>query len=883
MKPISIEFQAFGPYAGHEIVEFDKVAAKGLFLICGKTGIGKTMLLDAITFALYGKSSGHSRDDFSSMRCTRAAYDAITFVKFVFENKGIQYCFERRIERKKKNLSLSYSLLYKDAAGIWQTMLENPKEKDLSAKAAEIIGLEYEQFCQVIILPQGKFEKLLTSNSEEKEKILTSIFGEEKWQKIAEYFFAETDSRLAKLKEIQDRILRSLRDEKCETIAELDRLIEDKISEVNRLKDDFEAHGYNDKIREQEDMLTIAGRFEDLRKAQKKIAELRDEEQTKKLWEKQSKDAERAEKVRPLLENLNSEKEAVTKRENDWKSAEGALKKAGIALEEAQTNLQNHSLKEEEYNSGKLLKIKYEGLKEEYAGIDEVRKELISKTSIRDNAKEDEKTASDLDEKLKADLTRIKEEYESLNEKHNDMLQAYIHGITGELAGKLKEGEPCPVCGSTQHPHKATVSDNNVSKEKVDSAKEAADEKYLELKNVMKKEEEAKRVFNEKHTLVEEAQRSLDVTGEKLEGLKKKMVPGIASLEDLEAAIDEQNKKITEYEKTTEELTNKLTSAKEKNTEAVSRLQSAKNEMDAASGKKADAEQKLKKALADNGFGSEEEAGSLMISSEERTKLSEAIHQYEADVRTAEENCKNIKAELEGKAETDSAIIRETIEELKRAVEEYRGNKAVLDNETARLQEKAKRLKEEGEGIEERMREAEADCLFAKRLRGERGTGLQRYVLGIMFSTVIAAANRMLEKIHGGRYRLYRSDEKAQGTNKRGLELKVYDSFSADHEGRFVNSLSGGEKFLVSLALSIGMSTIAQQSGIRIEALFIDEGFGSLDEDSINDAMDVLNSIQKANGIVGIISHVKILQEQIPTKLCVEADAKGSHITASIG
>ncbi|MCR4648872.1 MAG: SMC family ATPase, partial [Lachnospiraceae bacterium] len=166
---------------------------------------------------------------------------------------------------------------------------------------------------------------------------------------------------------------------------------------------------------------------------------------------------------------------------------------------------------------------------------------------------------------------------------------------------------------------------------------------------------------------------------------------------------------------------------------------------------------------------------------------------------------------------------------------------------------------------------------------GDSGTGLQRYVLGIMFSQVIASANKMLEMVHGGRYRLFRSDDKVAGSNKRGLDLKVYDSHSAESEGRFVSTLSGGEKFLASLALSIGMSTIAQKSGIKIEALFIDEGFGSLDEDSISDAMDILNSIQEANGLVGIISHVQILQDRIPSKLIVERQGNGSHIAQRIG
>lgn len=180
--------------------------------------------------------------------------------------------------------------------------------------------------------------------------------------------------------------------------------------------------------------------------------------------------------------------------------------------------------------------------------------------------------------------------------------------------------------------------------------------------------------------------------------------------------------------------------------------------------------------------------------------------------------------------------------------------------------------------------QAETDWALAKNLRGDTGIGLQRYVLGVMFSSVIAAANKMLEKVHGGRYRLFRSDEKGQGSNKKGLELKVFDSFSREgDEGRSVKTLSGGEKFLVSLALSIGMSTVAQKSGTHLDAMFVDEGFGSLDQNSIEDALEVLASIQKANAAVGIISHVQVLQDHIPTKLEIKKSRDGSKIVTNIG
>jgi len=232
MKPCTVEFQAFGPYAGHELVDFEKLAARGLFLICGKTGTGKTMILDAITFALYGKSSGHGRDDFEAMRCTNAAFDVTTYVRFTFENNGIYYRFERRLERKRKNLSASYMVWQKDENGTWTALFENAKEKMLNEKAEEIIGLSYEQFRQVIVLPQGQFEKFLTSDSADKEKILTSIFGEEKWQAVAQLMFEEATERRQQLKSLQEQISNSLQEEACETLAELEAVIAHELSHI---------------------------------------------------------------------------------------------------------------------------------------------------------------------------------------------------------------------------------------------------------------------------------------------------------------------------------------------------------------------------------------------------------------------------------------------------------------------------------------------------------------------------------------------------------------------------------------------------------------------------------------------------------------------------
>ncbi len=480
-------------------------------------------------------------------------------------------------------------------------------------------------------------------------------------------------------------------------------------------------------------------------------------------------------------------------------------------------------------------------------------------------------------------IVKLQNEYVKLQAEHEKLLNAYLAGITGELAGQLKKGEPCPVCGSTEHPHKAEIAENSVTKAKVDAKKEATEQKYRELQERIAEQEEAKKLVEEKHAAVEKANTEVTTLSERLASRKKNLVEGIATAKKLEEEIAMLQESVEKYEELKQDLLATEKSAKDAYLESKTKIGSAEKETEAAGKAHKEAVESLEKALKDNKFDSKDDAEKLMLDDEVMEDLSSKIATYDAGVKTAEENLKSIMAELKDKKEPDEEKCQEILENVRDAQGEYREKKGELSKEIEKLDNKVKILKKEGEGIEEKIREAEEDFAFAKKLRGDSGTGLQRYVLGIMFSSVVTAANKMLEMVHGGRYRLYRSDEKAQGTNKRGLELKVFDRNSVEHDGRFVSTLSGGEKFLASLALSLGMSTVAQKSGIKIEALFIDEGFGSLDDESIGDAMSVLNSIQESNGLVGIISHVQILQDQIPSKLRVEEDKTGSHIVQTVG
>lgn len=883
MKPCTVEFQAFGPYAGHELVDFEKLAARGLFLICGKTGTGKTMILDAITFALYGKSSGHGRDDFEAIRCTNAAFDVTTYVRFTFENNGIYYRFERRLERKRKNLSASYMVWQKDENGTWTALFENAKEKMLNEKAEEIIGLSYEQFRQVIVLPQGQFEKFLTSDSADKEKILTSIFGEEKWQAVAQLMFEEATERRQQLKSLQEQISNSLQEEACETLAELEAVIAQKKERLVTMEAAYQEGACEKQIRALRDRLALVSRFQDLRRGKARVRAYEEKQHDRAEQEKRIQDARRAEKVKELLLELHRAEAAQAERKTAVRAADQAAGQAKQQAEQILLQVTAQQQKNDEIEEKKAQKIQLTAKITDYESIAALEQNFQKQRKAAESALQEAEQEKQVYESYAPKLVMLHEAYETDMEEHRKLLAAYLAGITGELAASLVEGQPCPVCGSREHPQKAVRTEADTSKEHVEEKRAEAEAVYQKLQQTMQKQEQAKKKYEEKQRLAQELQLAKEAAYTRLVEMQNNLIPEIGSLAELQKKLQQLTDEIGKDTEKLQSLTKMLEQANNTVAETAAKAELARQEEELTQKKQEAAMQAVAKGLSEHGFADIKEAEQLLMGEKELEGMRRQIADYDAGKKAAEEQVMRLQEELGRQQEPDAEACKTELARLEKLQETYAKETAVLSETIRRLSQKADKLAQAGEGLEEKLLEAEQDLAFAKKLRGDAGTGLQRYVLGILFSSVIAAANRMLSMVHGGRYRLFRSDEKAQGSNKRGLELKVYDKNSEEHEGRFVSTLSGGEKFLASLALSIGMSTIAQKSGIRIEALFIDEGFGSLDEDSITDAMQILGSIQQANGLVGIISHVQLLQERIPTKLRVEETEKGSHIIQTIG
>ncbi len=883
MKPLRLRFGAFGPYREPQEIDFTDLSRKGLFLICGETGSGKTMILDAITFALYGKSSGNMRDELEALRCRQSDWGEDTFVDFEFEISGKNYRFERRLECKRKNLSQSQNVYLKNKEGIYDPLFENCKKGDMDAMAKELLGLDYDQFRQVIILPQGQFEKLLVSGSEEKEKILMSIFGVDKWQKLAEHFYRHAEERVAALKQLRDKLLNSLAEEECSTLPEFRERIGELEEQLEQEEAAYLQADYDGRKAQLEKQRELGRAFMQLHALEEKLKQVEDRapQQKERIYRKEQ--AEAAEVLRSVFERLESLQADSVRRQKQVQNGKKDLivaQELVTKVQRQQEDLEKQSNEMEELSRERLINGQKRDI---YQNMEQLQQRVEVQNRIwkqEESLLNQKRTALATAEQRALEL---REQFEEGAAHHKALLNSYVSNIAGILAKELQDGEACPVCGSTHHPAKALVQEGDISKEAVDGAKRKADEIYEWLGEALSAGSQAREAMSAQEQVyfaADNQKKALEaeqaVAGERLiQG-----IPDLAAYDKWMAAAD---KRLQEYHTKLADVQEAQRMAREQLVVCKSNLENAERELEAVNVQLKEQQIQLKEGITAQGFIDEESARQSMLQDGEMKQLCSDIDKYVAEHHLLKKQVEEALHVLNGSTEPDMAACMQELQALEQMKEAYIGRREAGIQSLKRKQDKARRLQESYDKLDRQWTGAETDFTFAKTLRGDTGTGLQRYVLGIMFSSVIVAANKMLEQVHDGRYRLYRSDERSKGSNKRGLELKVYDSFSTETEGRSVKTLSGGEKFLVSLALSIGMSTVAQKSGIRIEAMFIDEGFGSLDQNSIEDAMGILSGIQKSNGLVGIISHVQVLQDNIPGKLQVVKAREGSRIVSNIG
>lgn len=884
MKPLYLEMQAFGPYVEKQTVNFQKLAEKGILLIKGKTGSGKTTILDAIMVALYGGGSGETeksagRNKFEEWRCSQAPASLETFVSFTFSIHGRTYRFYRGLVQKRVNLSEKYDAAELGPDGNWIPLFENPKQSSLNAKAAELIGLTKDQFRQVVLLPQGQFEQFLLAPSDAKEEILKVLFGTERWSAYVESFYSEAKQRSDALAEELRQLQQSLEEEKQESLAGLEEYIrkleEDKEKAETRHR---EFDGANKRKLLEEDK-KLFEQFKPLHGAEQKQQQLLEQKLAVEEARNRLAVAEKAECLRRPMENYLNAKSALADREAAEKTLANQLKEAEKCYADCEEQLRLFEQGSQVENDKKDLLL-YDSKKTVYLTLQERKQTHDNAQSETERLEKELKKANRKLDSARQQLADAKAAYDNACAETKDYRDRYYSEIYGIAARELVEGAKCPVCGSLHHPEPAKLSPDSVSKAQVDAREEAEGK----AKDLMKKAEGSLAVAeNEQKSLNDSYQAALNksqLAEAEYKQAQGALLTGIDSLEALNTVVKDTKSRIENYEKHHNLLNDKKGRAKNAQDVQRGKAVSAGEERAKAEADHKEAEAALQSALAATGYQDVATAQGDMLPGDKHKALQERITKYETTCQNNAAELARLQAELENKQEPDDTLFAARDKAIADEEEDYYRQTSSLSVTIKRLKIKSENLQEKQKHYDANHIEAENDLKFAKTLRGESSIGLQRYVLAVMFDQVLHEANRMLAKVHNGRYYLFRTDDKG-GRKKRGLELKVHDARSPEQEGRPVAMLSGGEKFLVSLALSIGMSAIAQRSGIRMEALFIDEGFGTLDESSITDAIEILEGIRQGHGMIGIISHVALLDSTLQNKIEVVKADTGNYILGS--
>lgn len=925
MKPLKLTMSAFGSYAGKNVIDFTG-QQQGIFLITGDTGAGKTTIFDAITYALYNQTSGGERNG-NMMRSQYAQPETETYVELEFLYRGQTYRVRRNPDYKiTKTLKNGKIREQKVPHSVELTLPDGtvfPEKKNATdAKIIEILGLTADQFSQIVMIAQGDFLKLLYTKSDERKMIFSKLFRTDIYWKIQENLrrksmemderiqendraFEQEKSRIIPLPESEElpldelveRLRERLKDAVKEqnlrraNVEELNKKIT-KYEEINKLFVSLEKIRQTGKELEarQAESKERRQQIENARKADKVLVaeqqNLRQQQEVEQSAQAIAKMTETLANDQEMFESLKTqlqEVEAIKKREA------ADLQKKMLALEQSFPSyeaLQNARSEEQQAKKvwEDLGKTSEESFHKKEAGIAALKEQQKQQEQVVEQTKKNwEQTSLSASESAK---------------HYEHMYEAFLKEQAGILAENLSAGCPCPVCGSTVHPDPAKLSDHAVTELEVEQAKKtraAAEEKRdmayaafeaektekQKLAQAVEKEEAdfvlAQTIAKQQRKEAEQNYVSLQKIAEQIR--EKLVYPSLAeakkqyaamqkALEAAEQEIERKRQKVSELAEAMNTLKGQKL-AEEENQKTAKKL-AVKTEKEYA------------KLLEKSGFVSEETYHLAILPERSRSKLEREEKEYESQCLRQQSEQKLLEKQVSGKTYTDTTELNEQLKAEKQALKEaektymelhtaYENDRSVLQNCAVYL-EKGKKLESEDQVIKSLSKTANG------RLSGSAKIDFETYIQRQYFKQIIHEANKRLLTMSNHQFILKLKEEANTGrkTNE-GLDLSVY-SLVTDSE-RDVKTLSGGESFLAALAMALGLSDIVERSAgaIHPDMMFIDEGFGSLDAQSRQQAIEVLGELAGDSRMVGIISHVTELKEQIDRKLVVSRTDKGSR------
>lgn len=936
MRPMILTMTAFGPYVEKTVIDFEQFGERGLFLITGETGAGKTTIFDAISFALYGEtSSGEKRRKAEMLRSDYADAKERTSVELVFEHRRERY----RILRSPAYVRDGYKT--KTPASVEMelpdgTRLKNAREIDgESGKVRELLGLSVEQFRQVAVIAQGDFLRLLHADTRDRERIFRTIFNTQVFydmqEKISNLHY-EAKNEYEKVKYAMEEQMAQIRvpegreeayqslcvlaEEKnaiqVESIlAELERLYREESQEEERLASEEEQvqKQYEELLVASERARQIAAQRQRLAGQRQQLEQLEqkkaEEEQRAGVCEKEWKKWQQMDQV-PLIERIRTCREALQKyealemQEKELAKTEQDGAHTDTVMEKKKEQIAQTLLRQQK------VAEKLELLGDPAACAEQceyrMREETRTGQKIEMCVAKQQKI-SDQEEQVKelqnqcARAIRDKEEKSRAYEQMDSRSKEYMAGL---FAMQLKEGEPCPVCGSLAHPSPGKMPEEAPSAEQLEQAKEAAEQARERCDDLVRQTQEKRADLEAaKQYLAQEARELSGETEEKepteelLIRLREDHLQRERDLRRERADLEKKQrekvaceKSIRDGKKEEENLRTELAALEEKSQNCMRRLAELRASCtwlrEHISGNRDDMEQEydtLQRKLKDiqdalSRSAKQYEAARKCLDETNGTRLSvgEQIREQESILRELEEQQRAFLRAFHWETEDPQRLLREQ-ELCRERKNSVHGQRQKLQSQLEWNREKRTHLKRQKKAY----LDAERQYVRMKNLHwiANGNYKFETYIQGVYFDRIIAQANQRLSKMLNHQFALRRG---AKTAGVRGLDLFVYDYQTG--KMRDVRTLSGGESFVTSLAMALGLSDIVQQYNgeVRLDTMFIDEGFGSLDSDTLDAAVQVLNDISRGDCLIGMISHVEELQKRIDKKICVYKTNRGSQV-----
>ena len=886
MKPLKIKISAFGPYKNCIDIDFEKLGESGIFLITGDTGAGKTTIFDSISFALFGEVSGSNRP-VPSVRSDFADNDTETFVELEFTHKNKKYKIRRNpaYERTKKRgegttkTSADASLEYDDK------VISGTKNVDI--KIEEILGINSKQFKQISMLAQGEFLKILFAESKDRTEIFRRIFDTDIYNQIAKRLADKTRIAKTELEQLKDYFAINssnivwkdgIQSVQQKDVNEL--FIQEILEKLQQeIKVNSEQFG---KCQEQ-----ISKQSDENSKIEKEITAQKDKndkiDRCQKLQEEQKVLQEKQEDIKQKEILIQKSQEIINKilpKEDKKKELEKEISQKQKVLQDISEKIELGNKKEEKFKQVldllEIIKVQFQKYSELKDGKTELE-DKIKKLQVIIKEQENKKIASENAQKLEV-------EWEKLSTEVLEKEKEFFKEQAGILAEKLKENEPCPVCGSLHHPNLAIKSKSVLTKEELDNLKEKEEKSRKILTDATNKVTE---INSKIETLIKEfgEEPNVELYNKKYTEISEELEKAYNQLNDNYKQIMLKDIVIEsfEYDIFKEKITNKISKEREEFLKFQTQQEENKKQIDELLQKQEKAQNDYQNTLKELGFENEEQYKKSVLNNSQIEIFSKEIEKYKTDVTINATKLEEIQKEIKGFEKVDlTAKIQEfnnkkqELENMRKQQMEYHrifenNNRILVD-----LQTNSKKLDSK---IKEFTMVEDLSKIANGTVYGKRRIEFEQFVQASYFDMVIIEANKRLLKMTDNRFLLVRKESSERVSDKIGLELEVIDNYNGKR--RDVKSLSGGEAFKAALSLALGLSDVIQSysGGIVVDTMFIDEGFGSLDTESREQAINTLNQLTDNHKLIGIISHVTELKERIDKKIIVTKSTEGSKIT----